>query len=724
MNTVNEKFRYDDRIARAFVWATMIWGFVGMLVGLLIATQMIDWRLNFDLPWLTFGRLRPLHTNAVIFAFAANGFFAAFYYSTQRLLKTRMFSDLMSWIHFWGWQGIIVSAALTIPFGFTQAKEYAELEWPIDIAIAVVWVVFAVNFIQTLRIRRERHLYVALWFYLASVIAIAMLHIVNNISMPISFLKSYSVYSGVSDALVQWWYGHNAVGFLLTTPFLGLMYYFLPKAAEKPVFSYRLSVIHFWSLIFIYIWAGPHHLYYSALPDWVQSLGMIFSVMLWAPSWGGMLNGLYTLRGAWHKVREEPVLKFFVVAVTCYGMSTFEGPLLSIKSVNKLSHFTDWTIAHVHVGALGWVGFMIFGMIYFLIPKLWNRPLYSKSLANAHFWIALTGIVIYALSLWVAGITQGLMWFATTKDGVLAYPDFMETVTAIKPAYLLRGLGGLLYLGGLVMMFYNMLRSIAGVKNLEDTEASAPALAPFSLEHEISDLTSGQSPQGFFRKIHTAIEGWPLVFAGLSAVAVSVGGLIQIVPMILTQVDAPLGKVVQPYTALELVGRDIYLREGCYNCHSQHVRPIREEVMRYGPVSRAHEYVYDHPFQWGSKRTGPDLHREGGKYPDLWHFRHFQDPRTTSPNSLMPKYDWLLRWKIEDADIAAKMKALRKLGVPYSDQEIENASQNLKSQAKEISERLLNQGQIQGVEDREVVAIIAYLQRLGRDAISSEELLR
>lgn len=712
-----ERFEYDDKIARAFFWATVVWGIVGMLVGVIIALQLIDWHLNFGTSWLTYGRLRPLHTNAVIFAFAGNALFLGVYHSSQRLLKTRMFSDSLSWAHFWGWQLIIVLAAVTLPLGISQGREYGELEWPIDILIAVVWVIFAVNFIMTLKIRREKHMYVALWFYLASVIAIAMLHIVESIHLPFGLLKSYTVYAGAQDALVQWWYGHNAVGFFLTTPFLGMMYYYLPKAADRPVFSYRLSVVHFWSLVFIYIWTGPHHLLYSALPEWLQTLGMIFSIMLWAPSWGGMLNGLYTLRGAWHRVREEPVLKFFLLAVTAYGMSTFEGPLLSIKSVNKLSHFTDWTIAHVHVGALGWVGFMTFGMLYYLVPKLWGRELYSKRLANIHFWIASIGIVIYAVALWTGGVTQGLMWFATRADGTLMYPDFMETVLAIKPAYIARAIGGSLYLVGAILMLYNILKSVAGVKDLKDPVVQAPRLMPASPQQEVQGMVGdGPSTNAFYHKIHYALEGWPLVFGGIAAACLIVGGMVELVPMMIATAQAPVGKTVEPYTPLELEGRALYVREGCYNCHSQQVRPIVEEVRRYGPISRAYEYMYDKPFQWGSKRTGPDLHRIGGKYPDLWHFRHFQDPRTISPSSLMPTYEWFLTNKLDTSDTKARVRTLKKLGVPYTTDDVDNAEANLKKQASEVAARLKDQGGVQGAEDREIVAIIAYLQRLGKDA--------
>ena len=453
-----EKFVYNDSIVRAFLMITVLWGVVALLVGLVIALELVLPTLGMGLPYLSFGRLRPLHTNAAIFAFAGNAIFAAVYHSTQRLCKCRIFSDFLSWFHFWGWQLIIVAAAVTLPLGYTQSKEYAELEWPIDLAIAVVWVAFAVNFFGTLARRRERHMYVALWFYIATIIAITVLHVFNSLELPVGPLKSYPVYAGVQDAFIQWWYGHNAVGFLLTTPFLGIMYYYLPKAAQRPVYSYRLSIVHFWSLVFIYIWAGPHHLHYSALPEWASTLGMLFSVMLWMPSWGGMLNGLLTLRGAWNKVAADPILKFFVVAITFYGMSTFEGPMLSIKEVNALGHYTDWIIAHVHSGTLGWVGFMTFGMLYWLMPRMFQAPLWSKKLMNAHFWIATIGILVYIVPVYVAGLTQGLMWRALDPKGGLRY-EFLQTVVVLMPMYWLRAAGGTLYLAGMLLCVVNLLKT-------------------------------------------------------------------------------------------------------------------------------------------------------------------------------------------------------------------------------------------------------------------------
>ena len=695
-----ETFKYDNRIVRAFAIATALWGLVGTAAGLLVACQLFWPALNLDLPFTTFGRIRPLHTNAVIFAFVGNGMFMGIYWSLQRLCKARMFSDALSWFNFWGWNAIIVAAAVTLPLGLTTSKEYAELEWPIDIAIALVWVAFTVNLMGTILRRREKHIYVAIWFYIATAITVAVLHIVNSMEMPAGLFKSYSMYAGVQDALVQWWYGHNAVAFFLTTPYLGLMYYFLPKAAERPVFSYRLSIIHFWGLIFIYIWAGPHHLLYTALPDWAQSLGMVFSVMLVAPSWGGMLNGLLTLRGAWDKVRQDPMLKFMVVAVTAYGMATLEGPTLAIKSVNALSHYTDWTVAHVHTGTLGWNGFLTFSVLYWLFPRLYNTKLWSTKLANYHFWIGLLGMMFYVVPIYVSGVTQGLMWKQFTSDGFLQYGNFLETVIRLLPMYKLRALGGTLYVLGIALMWVNLYKTAKSGRFVAEQEAQAPAL--HAAPHEDKRWT------------HHWLEGLPVTFTVLATLAVLVGGLVEIVPMFLIKSNVPTITSVKPYTPLEVLGRDIYIREGCLGCHSQMVRPFRSETERYGEYSKAGEFVYDHPFLWGSKRTGPDLHRVGGKYPDAWHYNHMEDPRSTSPGSIMPRYPWLLTQKLDTSPLQARLGALRKLGVPYPPGYEDKAEEDLKAQAARVVANL-KVGLITAEPDREIIALIAYLQRLGAD---------
>ncbi|MBS1944089.1 MAG: cytochrome-c oxidase, cbb3-type subunit I [Bacteroidetes bacterium] len=694
-----ERFQYDNRIVKNFTFITVFWGVVGMLVGLTAALQLVDPAINVT-KWFSFGRIRPLHTNAVIFAFVGNAFFAGAYYSMQRLLKTRMFSDALSNFHFWGWQLIILAAAITLPLGMTQGKEYAELEWPIDIAIAIVWIAFGINMFGTILKRRERHLYVALWFYIGTWVTVAMLHIVNSIAIPVGFGKSYSWYAGVQDALVQWWYGHNAVAFFLTTPFLGLMYYFLPKAANRPVYSYRLSIIHFWSLIFLYIWAGPHHLLYSALPEWAQSLGVVFSIMLIAPSWGGMLNGLLTLRGAWDRVREDPVLKFFVVAVTCYGMATLEGPLLSVKSINAIAHYTDWIVAHVHIGGIGWNGFLTFGMVYWLVPRLFGTKLYSVKLANAHFWLGTLGIIFYAIPLYFAGFFQSLMWKQFTPDGFLVYKNFLDTVLEIKYAYWLRAVGGSIYLTGVFIMVYNLVKTVKAGKLVANEDAEAPALEKLAAE-----------PAGHW---HTWIERRPVQMLVVSLVVVAIGGAVEMIPTFLVKSNVPTIASVKPYTPLELQGRDIYVREGCYTCHSQMIRPFRSETERYGEYSKAGEFVYDHPFQWGSKRTGPDLARVGGKYPDSWHFYHMLDPTSMSPGSLMPAYPHLFADVLDTSTTRRKVEAMITLGVPYAKDFPAKANADLAAQGEKIAANL-KKGGIDAVADREIIALIAYLQRVGTD---------
>ena len=706
-----QKFYYDNKIVKMFAYATLFWGVVGMLVGVLIALQMVLPEANLGLAFTSFGRVRPVHTNAVIFAFVGNGIFTGYYYSLQRLLKTGMASNWMTKVHFWGWQLVIVLAAVSLLAGYTTGKEYAELEWPIDILIAAIWVIFGWNMMWTILKRRVKHIYVAIWFYIATFVTVAVLHIVNSIEIPWAIFKSYPVYAGVQDALVQWWYGHNAVAFFLTTPYLGLMYYFMPKAANRPIYSYKLSILHFWALIFLYIWAGPHHLLYQALPNWAQSLGTVFSIMLIAPSWGGMINGLLTLRGAWDRVREEPVLKFFVVAVTAYGMSTFEGPMLSLKNINAISHFTNWTVAHVHIGALGWNGFLTFGMIYWLFPRMFNTKLYSTKLANLHFWLGTLAILFWSVPMYWAGWTEASMWKQFNAAGDLVYPNFLEIVTQIMPMYYMRLFGGILYFGGALILVYNIYKTVKAGSFVAMEEAEAPALVKEGAR------VSGES-------FHRFLERRPVQFMILSIVAILIGGLVEIIPTYLIKSNIPTIATVKPYTPLELHGRDIYIKEGCYVCHSQMIRPFRSETERYGEYSKAGEYVYDHPFQWGSKRIGPDLFREGVKSgplykSDSWHYTHFMDPRKINAQSIMPKYPWLAENEIDISSTPAKIRVMQYLGVPYPEGYDQKAIADVKSQAEKIAAGLQSQG-INVPASKQVIALIAYIQRLGTDVGDSK----
>ncbi len=798
--TTTTTITYDDRSVRHFMIASVFWGIVGMLVGVIAATQLSWWQMNGKflevvtfglfkaegLSWLTFGRIRPLHTNAVIFAFVGNMMFAGVYYSTQRLCKVRTASDLLTKIHFWGWQAIIAGAAVTLPAGLTRGKEYAELIWPLNIAVVVIWVVFAVNFFWTLAKRNEPSLYVSLWFYIATIVTVAMLYIVNHLSLPTSLVHSYPIFGGVQDALVQWWYGHNAVAFFLTTPILGIMYYFVPKAADRPVYSYRLSIIHFWALVFMYIWAGPHHLLNTSLPKWLQMLGMLFSLMLWAPSWAGMLNGLLTLRGAWDKLRTDPVIKFFAAAVTFYGMATFEGPLLSIRAVNALSHYTDWTVGHVHSGALGWNGFMAAGMFYWLAPRLWKSKLWSVSLANMHFWIGLVGILLYVTAMWVAGIMQGLMLSETNPGGATLKYEFVETLRAIQIPYILRSFGGGLYLLGFVLCAVNLFMT-ARAGAAADTSVEVVPLrrgekdgmripeafksdpvtyvmlalafmvlwfflpphadkAAFAMtvlltvKAILAFRANSTSWAAFFDRL---LENY-LPFTVLIFVAAAIGGAVQIIPSVLVNRAANVEDRLQVlYTPLELEGRDIYVAEGCYNCHSQMIRTLVPDVLRYGPgpeqgYSRLGESIHDHPHQWGSKRTGPDLAREGGSLVDgsqtmrigrrdnLWHFNHFLDPRQTSPGSNMPPYPWLFKDKADFKSLPKRIAVQARLGVPWPAMTKDEIEQSARDQAMEIADSLVAAGAFisdqadlspeelrKQLAESRVVALIAYMQKQG-----------
>ena len=743
-----QKFSYDNSIVRAFLYATIVFGLIGFTFGLTAALMLFYPELpefffgtddttikslaSGNIQGLInthgafgFGRIRMLHTNTVIWAFVCNIVYTGIYYSLQRLLKTRMYSDTLSWLHFWTWQFMIVATFITFFMGINTSKEYAEHEWPIDILIAFSWIIFGMNMFLTIAKRRVRHLYVAIWFYIGTWIAVAMLHIFNNLEVPLSFSgwKSYSAYAGVKDAIVQWWYGHNAVAFVLTTPVLGLMYYFLPKAADRPVFSYKLSIIHFWSLIFVYIWAGPHHLQYTALPAWAQAVGTGFSIMLIAPSWGGMLNGLLTLRGAWDKVRENPILKFFVVAVTCYGMATFEGPLLATKNINKIGHFTDWVIGHVHLGALGWNGFMGFGVIYYLVPILWRTKLWSTKMANWHFWLGTLGIIFYAVPMYISGFTQGLMWKQFNPDGTLMYKNWLDTVTAIIPYFKMRFLGGVFYIIGAIFMVINVIATVRKGSFQKEVPAEAPALANISKNRKEGEGT------------HLWLERTPILLGILSFLTISIGSSVEIIPTLSLKKSVPTISAVKPYSPLELEGRDLYIREGCNACHSQMVRPFRDEIVRFngknGQYSKAGEFVYDRPFLWGSKRTGPDLHREGGKNPSSWHYKHMYNPRSTSAGSIMPRYPWLISNDLDRSKMVDKIVFMKQTyDVPYTKAEIDSANQWADNQASKIVKDIFSEAsdlkeayakRPQGeLEKKEIVALIAYLQRLGTDIKTTE----
>ncbi len=702
-----QKFNYDNKIVKHFIFATLVWGTVALVVGLLAALQLAFPQFNLGIEYTSFGRVRPVHTNAVIFAFIGNAMFAGIYYSLQRVLKARLFNDTISNIHFWTWQIVIVSAAITLLSGFTTGKEYAELEWPIDILLAISWILFGWNMIGTIIKRRVKHIYAAVWWYLATFIGVAVLHIVNSIELPVAFLKSYPVYAGAQDAVVQWWYGHNAVAFFLTTPWLGIMYYYLPKAAQRPIYSYQLSIIHFWTLIFLYMWTGPHHLLYNALPDWVQALGVTFSIMLIAPSWGGMINGLLTLRGAWDMVRDRADLKFMVIALTAYGMATFEGPMMALKTVNAISHFTDWTIAHTHIAGMGWNGGLIFGMMYWLVPKLFKTKLYSAKLANTHFWIATLGILLFAIPLYWAGITQWLMLREYTIEGLLVYPNFIQTLEQILPMYVFRIFGGIFYFAGFLLFFYNIIKTIKAGKIIENEAVEAPALV-----NNYSRSKAGET-------IHRWLERKTVRFSILVFIALVIGGAVEIIPLLKVESNIPKIESVTPYSPLELAGRDIYVANGCYNCHSQQIRPLRYETDRYGEYSKIGEFVYDHPFQWGSRRTGPDLARAGflgsSTYKTaIWHYSHFDNPTEMNPKTIMPPYPWLISNEVNLNAIPGKIRAMQTLGVPYDDGYDKKAIVDYKLQAEKIVADLQASG-VSVKYSKEVIAIIAYLHKLGYD---------
>jgi cytochrome c oxidase cbb3-type subunit I/II len=733
-------FSYDDAIVRWFVGATLFWGLMAMLGGVVVGCLLVMPKLFQGVspafaPWLTFGRLRPIHTNAAIYAFIGNAIFAAIYYSTQRLCKARMWSGWLSRLHFWSWQAIIVAACVTLPLGITQGKEFAELEWPIDIAIAVVWILFfGVNFFATLAVRRDRHLYISLWFYIASIIAVGVLHLVNNFVVPIGWDKSYPMFGGVQEAMLQWWYGHNLLAFLLTMPFLGLMYYFLPKAANRPIYSYRLAIIHFWALVLLYVWAGPQHLHFTTIPEWASSLGMIFGLMLWMPAWGGLINGLMTLRSAGAKMALDPVLKFFFVALVFYGIATLEGSLMSVKSVNALTQYSDWTIAHMHVGALGWNGMLIFAMTYWLLPKLYQTKLWSPMLVTWHLRIAVLGILLYIIPIHIAGIIQTWMWRAQNDLGRLQYVGFLESIQASFPYWWARLVGGGLYVLGMFMLGFNVLmtRATRPAKyevqlfkaRREDEVLSETPPPPASLEGK-PVLDFAVTMERFASLVwHRRWERQPAKVTWAILLIVVVASLAELIPTFIIRSNVPLIATVKPYTPLELAGRDLYIAEGCFNCHSQMIRPLVAEVQRYGEFSKPGESVYDHPVQWGSRRIGPDLAREGGKQSSYWHWQHFEKPDKLSPGSIMPAYQDLLDQELNHREIGRRMAAIKDLGA-VAETDGAKAEDSSKKQAEKIAAEIIAQGGPVEygdhlVKDTVAVALIAYIQRVGTDRFKTE----
>ena len=695
-----ETLQYDDAIVRKFVTATIAWGTFAALIGLWCALELAVPQANVA-PYFTFGRLWPLFTNAVILAFAGNAVFAAVYYASQRLLDARPHAGL-SRFHFWGWQAIGAAAAITLPLGLNQGRQYAELEWPIELAIAVVWIAFAVTFFTMLRDRRHRRLYVSLWFFIASIVAIAILQVSANLVIPVGAAKSYPVFAGVQDAFVQVWYGDNTFAFLLVVPFLGIMYYFLPKAAARPLYSYRLAVGQFWALVLTSVCA----VHYAWVPWWASTLGMVFGILLWVPAWGGMVNGLLTLRGVWSRAIADPVLRFFIVGLAFLGIATLEGSILSIKSIDAALQYTDWTASYLQLGALGWVAFVVFGMIYWLVPRLHQTALYSRRLAIAHFWLAATGLVLYVAAMWASGIAEGLMRRAFDTSGHLMYPDFVEMVTHIVPMYWVRVVGAALYAAGLFACAYNVYRTWrARPATYAEPEGQVP------LQRHVEAPTTW----------HQRLEASPLRLGVLLAGIVFFGSLFEVLSMSWSAAHVPKLATIEPYTPLELYGRDIYIREGCASCHSQMVRPLLDETVRYGldgvpaAYSEPGEMIYDHPSQWGRKRIGPDLAREGGRHDELWQLLHFEDPRAVSPGSVMPAYPRLASTAIEWSVIQRRVDAMAALGVPYDTDARTDAVALARTQADHVAELLVAAGGPKGMQGEEVVAVIAYLQRLGRD---------
>lgn len=729
-----DTFVFDDKIARLFAAATVCWGIAAFALGVFISALMTIPSISDAPPWLAFGRLRPLHVNATIYAFLGNAIFAAVYFSTQRLCKTRMWSNTLGYLHFWGWQAIIAASIYTLPLGMTQGRLYAELEWPIDVAIAVVWFLFfAVNFAGTVACRREPRIYISLWFYIATIITVGLMHAMNNVVLPIEYFLSIPWVAGTQDAFIDWNYGYNAFVFLMTMPFAGLMYYFLPKAADHAIYSYKLSVAHFWSLLILFVCSGPLHVHYTSLPDWVSTLGMLFGLLLWMPSWGALVNGLLTLRSSSRAAgsvpasgSKDPVLKFFFAALLFYGFGVLDSAMMSIKSVNALTSYTDWTVAHIHIMAMGWCGLLTFGMLYWMLPRLFETKLHSEPLMHWHFWSGVCGILLFVLPSLIAGVLQSQMLRATDENGLLIYPDFIETTLQIVPLWKIRIAGGILYVIGMFMLGFNLAMTWKSQPRVVSKKVFAAPIAGAGMEEDIKigpSLLSNAPVLELGKKLdvwshlawHRHWERLPMRFAVLTLLLLTAATVFKLVPMLALASNVPQIAAVRPYTPLELAGRHLYISEGCVSCHTQQVRAILTDTKRYGDYSQAGEFAYDYPSQWGDRRIGPDLARVGGKWGSYWHWSHLGNPSGETEGSIMPSFEHLLTSKLKFEAIEPLMKAAQRLGAGYTEDELENFATNAQRQAEVLNAEMVSQGGPPVVFDRQAIALIAYLQRLGTD---------
>lgn len=741
LSAQSQPFSYDDGIVRLFVMATLFWGLAATAGGLLVGILLVAPEIFEANDRLGFGRMRPVHTNLGVFAFVGNALFAAVYYSTQRLCKAGMWSRALSWLHFLSWQGIIVAGSVTLPMGITQGKEFAEWEWPIDLAIAVSWIgFFGVNFFMTLAHRRERHLYISLWFYIATIVVVSVAHVLNSLVLPMGLGKSLPLYAGVQDAIVQWFYGQNMIAFFMTMPFLGLMYYFIPKATSRPIHSYKLAIVHFWALVLLYVWLGPHHLHYTAAPQWITTIATIAGLLLWLPMWAGLLNGWMTLRGGAKETDGQSnavTLKFFTVGLVSYAWLAIEGPMLSLQSASACAQYTDWGIASIHVIALGWCGMMTFGMIYWLLPRLFQTQLWSCKAVSFHYGLSVLGILLSVVPIYLAGFAQSAMWFSMDDVGNLTSLEFADSIAAVKWMWHLRLLGGVFFIAGMVLMAVNTAMTWARRPKSYKVLVHQPPTYQVSEVRpggasELDDVPVLQAAKKLdvFSRLDWH-RGWERAtgnFVRVILAVVAIAGVFQLVPVFLIRGSVPIVDTVKSYTPLELAGRDIYVAEGCFNCHSQMIRPLVAETSRYGEFSAADEFAFDRPFQWGSRRIGPDLAREGGKNSSSWHWFHLDNPRGEQgdKNSVMPSFVHLLDRELNFSSIPQRVETAHRLGAPYTKAELQKSVSMARRQAEEIAAEIvagggpIRRGGLM-TYDSQAVALIAYLQRLGTDRFATPE---